>query len=428
MPPMVSRAARWMTLGVLAGCCHASSAPPPREALTVPPEGPPASGEGLVVGPPLQPGDLADRPLLLEQLRESPFAYLRFAGASAADAVCRRFSDDLSAMPVVNLHGDAHLEQYSITRDGRGLADFDDATTGPAVIDLARFSASVQVACRMRGWDAEVGKVLEAFFGGYREALAKPELVPVEPGLVTRLRASSSRTPAEFFSWCESMMLPLPDEQQRRFDAGMGRFRRMMGEVRPDLPPSFFEIKRSGALEFGIGSALDDKALARIEGPTEAPEDDIILEVKEVRDMRKVSCVHAGVGAGAFRVLLGQSRIGRLPQAVLGYVPRGPDEPRGSRPYWVQSWSHDYRELMVKDLGSPEELAEIAHDVGVQLGVGHTYHIADPLDVQFRYAQRAMIDAFQDEITAFSLAQANATYDQWTRFRDAATSKKEPRP
>jgi Ser/Thr protein kinase RdoA (MazF antagonist) len=42
----------------------------------------------------------------------------------------------------VNLHGDAHLEQFAVTDASFGLIDFDDAVGGPAVIDLLRFGVS----------------------------------------------------------------------------------------------------------------------------------------------------------------------------------------------------------------------------------------------------------------------------------------------
>jgi hypothetical protein len=420
----------------VASCGSAPSCPPAASPDAADSGGPSALvAEGLAADGPgqalgqvvLTPADLRDRPVLLQQLVESPFAYFRFVGIDAAEAVCRHFSEDLSRMPVVNLHGDAHVEQYSVTQIGRGLADFDDASTGPAVIDLSRFASSVRLACRLRGWQEDESRVLDAFFRGYRDALERPDIKPPEPSFVRRLRAEVTRTPGEFLAWSDAMMRPLGTLEQRRFEAAMDRFRLMMVEVRPDLSESFFDIKRSGGLSFGIGSALDKKLLVRIDGPTSGSDDDIVLEVKEVRDMRRISCVHAGVGAGAFRVLLGQSRIGRVPQAVLGYVPRGNDEDELERPLWVQSWSHDYRELSVADVESADELAEVSYDVGVQLGLGHTVQIAAPLDVQLRYAQRAMLDAYRGEIAAFADTQATASQNAWKQFHDAAESMKEAR-
>jgi len=40
------------------------------------------------------------------------------------------------------------------------------------------------------------------------------------------------------------------------------------------------------------------------------------------------------------------------------------------RNWWIRSWDPSYRELRIDDLHSPRDLAQIAYDVGVQLGIG----------------------------------------------------------
>ena len=44
--------------------------------------------------------------------------------------------------------------------------DFDDATAGPAVIDLVRFGVSLNLAAKSRGWSAEAA--VDSFLAGYR--------------------------------------------------------------------------------------------------------------------------------------------------------------------------------------------------------------------------------------------------------------------
>ena len=44
-------------------------------------------------------------------------------------------TDTTGGVPLFNLHGDAHLEQYAITDLGRGLTDFDDSSRGPAIVE-----------------------------------------------------------------------------------------------------------------------------------------------------------------------------------------------------------------------------------------------------------------------------------------------------
>ena len=45
----------------------------------------------------------------------------------------RRSRRDLEGLPVVRLHGDAHVEQFAFTNDAWGLDDFDDSARGPAL-------------------------------------------------------------------------------------------------------------------------------------------------------------------------------------------------------------------------------------------------------------------------------------------------------
>src|SRR5262245_14365346 len=62
---------------------------------------------------------LADRsalaaapPELLSKLRADPYNYFRFVNHEWTSRVCEVFGRDLASEPIVQLHGDAHLEQY----------------------------------------------------------------------------------------------------------------------------------------------------------------------------------------------------------------------------------------------------------------------------------------------------------------------------
>src|SRR4030042_1245668 len=132
---------------------------------------------------------LAARPDLLERLTATAHGYFRFVNAAFAGEACPLFSDPASSMPEVNLHGDAHVEQYAVTSLGRGLTDFDDCTRGKAVIDLVRFGSSLLLAARAQGWSAEERRFVDAFLEGYRSGLRGGRLGMPTPGLVTRTRA-----------------------------------------------------------------------------------------------------------------------------------------------------------------------------------------------------------------------------------------------
>src|SRR5262245_21727099 len=88
-------------------------------------------------------------PELIERLRADPYDYFRFVNRSWIARVCDDFSSDLEGLPVVRLHGDAHVEQFALTQDAWGIDDFDDSARGPAIVDIARFLGSIDLVCRL---------------------------------------------------------------------------------------------------------------------------------------------------------------------------------------------------------------------------------------------------------------------------------------
>src|SRR5262245_53007496 len=91
-------------------------------------------------------------PQLIERLRADPYVYFRFVNRSWSARMCDAFAGDLRATPIVRLHGDAHLEQFTLTKDAWGLDDFDDSARGPAAIDIVRFLGSIDLLTRQRSW------------------------------------------------------------------------------------------------------------------------------------------------------------------------------------------------------------------------------------------------------------------------------------
>jgi hypothetical protein len=391
-------------------CPQLPLTPAPTPASSVEPvdEGPP-----MVFTPPAD-YDFSLNPQLLERLRADAYQYFRFVNVPFAQKVCEHYQPQLRSMPLVNLHGDAHVEQYAVTSTAQGLHDFDASTTGPAVLDLVRFGASLHLAMQSRGW-SRGGDALDAFLKGYRAGLANPQVERPLPGLVARFRGGFSKDRRPFLKWAESLMDPV--SAGTSFEKGYQAYVGLMHEQYPDLPKSFFKLKRAGRVRLGVGSALDIKLLARIEGPSDAPEDDVILEAKEVRDLRDITCVHAMVG-DAFRILIAQARMADVPPRFMAQVPRVGGEPYRGAPFWVHEWSHDYQEIeLKKNLASADELIEIAYDVGAQLGRGHAMHVAAPLDKQVRRAQLASLDDLEQDLRATVSDLVAQTLRGWERFK-----------
>jgi hypothetical protein len=355
--------------------------------------------------------NFTDNPDLLERIRSGPHGYFRFINKSFATEVCRRFETILDDNPSVNLHGDAHVEQYAVTDLGRGLTDYDDSASGPGIIDLARFGVSLRLACYQLGWEQNADSLFARFLSGYRTALNTPQTEAPEPEIVKQIRAKFSYDRDSYLKWVEEVMRPVAEEERTALWEAIVPYVENMRAENPDLPASYFEVVKIGYLKMGIGSALDIKYLFRVEGPTDAPTDDVILECKQVRDLSGIPCIITGKRTDPFRILIGQARIAYEPFRHLGYFTF-----RGTT-FWVHSWVDNYKEVEIgKTFQSYSDLAEVVYDVGVQLGRGHVKHIGDPLELQIRRKQLEIIRTHEADLTQGCRELADLSIDAWKKF------------
>jgi hypothetical protein len=313
---------------------------------------------------------------VLDRLRADPIAYFRFVNRPWIARVCDVFADDIRDLPIVRLHGDAHVEQFTVTTQAWGLDDFDDSVEGPALVDIVRFLGSIDLVARQRGWIVERDSLFDRFFSGYRKGLRQPEFRPPRPLVVDRLRVGTKRSRPEFLYWGETLMEPMADGPMKAVVAGLEAIARVVYAGRPDRPPSYFTVLAAGWLRIGVGSAPAPKILARIQGASAAPDDDELVEAKQVQSLEGLRCLQLPESSqAAHRVIFGARQLGRLRHDILVagpplIVPAVAAEGQELRRWWIRSWDPSYRELRIDDLRSPPDLAQIAYDVGVQLGAG----------------------------------------------------------
>ncbi len=353
--------------------------------------------------------ELAARPALAGRLRQSPHNYFRFVNRSFSEAVCGLFENVRGSLPDVNLHGDAHVEQYAVTSLGRGLTDFDDSARGRYVIDLVRFGVSLELAARENGWGG-AGGAFDDFLRAYRDALSNPSVDRPPERTVRRALSRFAFDHGLALRRAEALMDSdpvLPFELAADFQAYV---RRMRAET-PTLPASFFRINKAGRLKMGIGSALDERYLLRIDGWTTREDDDQILEAKLVRTLSDTECVHTDVGPE--RVALGMSLIASASFPFSGLFARG------DRSFWVHGWTDDYVELSIESaFPGPRDLRQVAYDVGTQLGRAHPKEGPGKdsprglrmLLLESTRANEARIRRAIDELT-------EATVEAWEAFR-----------
>jgi Uncharacterized protein conserved in bacteria (DUF2252) len=353
---------------------------------------------------------------LLTQLRDDPYVYFRFVSVQWMRATCERFGDVLPGLPPVRLHGDPHLEQYAFTADSRGLDDFDDSSMGPFVLDVTRFLASLELALDKRGWSAVRPRASAAFLAGYRASLSDRTYVPSDPSAVTRLRGKDARDAYQFLAWTDSLMLPLDPAFDGIVASARAALEEYAGRARPAPPAGFFRIKRTGRLNLGVGSALASKLLLRVEGPSPADDDDVIIEAKRAGDLTGVPCL-AVAAPGAVRVVAGSEQIGRLRHEILLVLRLDPTVVSDTERWWLRNWDPSYREVDVADYISGEEIVEVAHDVGAQLGRGHMAAPDAGGGPRDGSLQVRRLDGLDPRIREAVADQTAELLDAWRRFR-----------
>jgi hypothetical protein len=363
----------------------------------------------LFVDPQTQ--DFSHNPKLLERILKSPHGYFRFVNKQFSSHICQQFEEMYAGSPSLNLHGDAHLEQYAVTDLGRGLTDFDDSSAGPAILDIMRFGVSLNLTCEMNHWDDSFNSFFGVFLGGYRGALENPSLEAPEPTVVSKLRSNFTYNKESYYGWVDSIMDDIPTRELDSLMVSMKTYVDAMIKQNPQLPPNYFDMINMGYLRMGIGSALDLKYLARCQGESDDPLDDVVLEIKEVRDISQISCLTRAQIFDPFRILIGQARIAYQPFHHLGYFSFK------EKNFWVHSWVQNYKELDIqKSCSDKKDLEEIVYDIGVQLGRGHPKQIAAPLDAQLRQAQLLWLDTYSDELMLACGILAEEVKDSWHKF------------
>jgi hypothetical protein len=376
-----------------------------------------------VTSSPLAPdaSRLAASPALAAALSANPFALFRFVNEEWTRATCAAMVEDLRTAPTVRLHGDAHIEQYAVTLDARGLDDFDDSARGPAAVDLVRFLGSIELAAAAREWHDAVPSVVDAFFDGYRRGLADPAYLPEDPAVVVRLRAEMTRGQKTFVGWADSLMQPFSDRELAGLE--WQRLESNAARVDPAFTPAFLRLKKVGWLRMGIGSALDRKFLARIDGPSSAPDDDLVIEAKQVRAHAIEVCGDGERTVESFRVVKGLQQLGRIGQGLLVDIPPREGEREGG--WWVRAWDPSYRELSVASLASPVELREVAFDAGVQLGSTNLADLGVEQAHRARRREHEALTRLEPRIRTVARELTVELKKVWTRFPSAASDRRD---
>ncbi len=358
--------------------------------------------------------EFIQNPAIKEKLRSNVYHYFRYVNHQFSQAVCKNFAEALQQIPWVNLHGDAHLEQYAVTDSGCGLTDFDDAATGPPIIDWMRFAVSIRLTCQMLHWEADADSLIQIFLKGYAVALDHENLNRTELPIVKSIRSEFKFEPESYFNGIHQLMLPIRAAEQDSLIQAMQDYFHYQFQKNTNLPPTYFNIVKCGASQMGVGSARDQKYLMQVTGKSTELNDDVILELKEVKDLAGIDCIQQQPVFNPLRILMAESRIADKPFTHLGYFKFR------DKYFWVHAWGRLYKELKVtQSFKSVNDMKGVVFEAGIQLGKGHVKFIASPHDDLLRQELLQTLKKHQVEIKTASTQYAKMYFDAWNQFRNA---------
>ncbi len=363
-------------------------------------------------------------------------------------------------VPLVPSLGDPHPENFGVLRapDGSlGLEpnDFDAADRAPYLWDVRRFAAGLALATReanagdAAGRAAAAGQVRAVVRAGvvaYREAIARRgrgESI----GRVTTfdspiLADLASRANRDFAARRELSDLTVVEAGARKLRRGavdpedpqtvhaelpsyardalpdmLARYRTTL--VAPPPAEAFKVLDAARQFGSGVASWPRVRALVLVRGATDAPDDDLVLEVKELADSGIAGLYPPGVYADD----VGQ-RIVTMSRASWAR----PD----AEPYWgVSSWvglpcqvrleSEGQKgirvERMVGARGRPDALVAMATALGLVLARVHTSSDEGVTLAQAIYAKISLDpEAFVEEQADFGEAYAERTVADYGHF------------
>jgi hypothetical protein len=350
---------------------------------------------------------------LLDRIGTSAYRYFRAVAEPFKHRTCEAFRDLRWRLPSSAVHGDAHLEQFVVTDDDFGLADFDNAGYGPAIVDLVRYASSLHLACREIEGGCDPERAVTAYFAAYRTALDHP-VGRTQPAIVSRLRGRLAPGPAAWLEWADGLMQPLPSAEEAKVRHEWFRFVAMMRETAPDRPEGFYRITRLGSVEIGLGSALERKLLIRVAGPTDDPLDDVILEARTHSLPEYRGCVWRPTG-GSLNVFMLASLLDHPLPSVFGVLPNpdGDELPE----IWIQSWERGYRELPLSDIRGQADLDALAADAGTQLA-GHFWTTSpEALRGHQRFTQLRAFELTERRARDLARSLAREVVTEWSRYR-----------
>ncbi|MGE5706884.1 MAG: DUF2252 family protein [Bacteroidota bacterium] len=221
--------------------------------------------------------------LKYKKMKESAFSFFR----GSAPLFYQDIKGQLDGVPIP-IQGDFHLENLGTYQTGGGaiaydLNDFDESCTAPVSWELARCATSIRLALR----DAKIqdaSKHVDAFLASYRQTLQTLDSSELSrPFVPSNGPAADAIKAAKQHSYLDGMisngkfllgkkLRPVSEPEKGEIERAVQRY--AGGK-------SFYRIKDVASRIAGTASIGRYRFAVLVEGLTDSPSDDRVLELKE---------------------------------------------------------------------------------------------------------------------------------------------------
>jgi uncharacterized protein (DUF2252 family) len=391
------------------------------------------------------------------RMSKDPVAFVRGTLAlyrhDVRDGTTDAGASDFALDTMVPSLGDAHVENFGTLQASDGTwalepNDFDAADHAPYLWDVRRLSASLALAAEISNPTDEPARRLasvsrrsiaraaaesyalalgaapervdersksvilaDLFSRSKRDGLARRELseLTIVNGASRSLRRGTISPDHP-----EEQLAPLPEAGRAALPAALERYRSTL-IAPPDA--AFFRVL-DAARQFGSGIASWPRVrvLVLVRGPSDAPEDDVILEMKELAD----SSLAGQLAPGIYH----RDVASRVLSSARGHWARPDADPLWGTSEWlgfpvqIRTETEAHKGLRIsrlqQDRGTPEALLALAEILGRLLA---RIHASEALAIRHRIADR--VAAFADEQAEFADGYVALQLADSTRFAHA---------
>lgn len=421
----------------------------------------------------------ADLAVLRARPTQSAARYARMAGGAfefyrgAVPVFLRDWRDGAAVSrsryaldaPLVRSTGDAHPENFGTLRrrDGRTALecnDFDGADRAPYLWDVRRLTTGLCLAARLSNADSAEARaaaaaqarsiaraaarryalaIADAARGARPDAITAPRENPMLEDLFRRSeRDAMARTELAEFTVQDasgarrlrrgsldptdpmSVAVELPTGVLGPLRETIVRYRTTLIDPPPERYFTLLDAVRE--LGSGVASYARVRVLVLVRGPTDAPDDDVVLEMKELTDPSAGAWLPPGVFEDSVEQRVRESA--RMAWAVADADPLWSTGRWLGMPVQLRTETGAAKTLRVSRMsgarGTPAALLALADSLGMTLARIHSAPVEGRSPAGAITARIASdVEAFADEQADAGCAYATQTEDDGRRFRDA---------